>query len=222
MEDDVSELLTRGDRLLHRVARGGGGKVQNDLLSAFYHGYPIERLRVLLASDRSPVVAAAVWLAWELPDHIAPVIRDIAPLVLHRHNFVRFWAVRVVLLHQGAVPAEFTALAVSRLRDRTRPVRASVVNGLARADLGVLERCVEHLSDRETARDVGWLLGRCRARDPERAVSRALSSDSRSRRLAAIAMASRLAAIGRPRLLERVAASADFEEALLAEVEMPF
>ena len=69
-----------------------GGFTQ-ELLSAFYKGFPIENLRTLLASENKETKSLAVYLVYELGDRLHPLISEITELLEHESPSYRFDAI---------------------------------------------------------------------------------------------------------------------------------
>jgi len=130
-----------GDLLLRRVMSSIRTEDQSSnlqgLLEAFFTGYNIEHLKLLL---RNPVVARhAAWLASELGTLVAPVVRDVLPLLHDPDKNARFFALDSVLVCQEMLNGEELLLAVRLIDDAESAVRWKVTTrllpGLSRAML---------------------------------------------------------------------------------------
>lgn len=187
----------------------------NKLLRAFFAGYPIERLRLVLRSDDDDAVRAGAWIASELGVAAAPLINDVSPLLRHPLKLVRFFAVDAVLAAASADDGEVIAQAVGLIEDAEEAVRWKVLHLLARASSDQLAAALVRASRADLAGRLRWL-----AAEPlrlEDVVTR-LDGD-RLDRMFAVAGAARLAS-GRTQALRRATSSDDDEVRTFAREEL--
>ena len=204
-----------GDALLEQVLSNATDETSNELLQAFFAGYPVERLRLLLRSDDDDVVRAGVWIASELGVAAASVIDDLAPLLWHPLQYVRFWAVDAVLAAASVADGEVIARALGLIEDGEDAVRWKVLHLLARASSEQLAAALPFTSDANLARRLRWLAG-----EPLRIEDVAVRLDGdRLDRLFAVAAAARLRS-GRKQALQRAMASSDDEVRTFAREEL--
>lgn len=78
------------DRLLDPLCDTGDGEVANELLSAFWNGYPLENLRRLLVPA---TIGSAAFIAAELGQKIRPLLKEVAALTAHESVRVRMDAI---------------------------------------------------------------------------------------------------------------------------------
>ncbi len=139
---------SRGDLLVQQILDGAAaesGALENDLLSEFWSGYPIERLRPFLRHSDPEIVEAGAFLAEELPGLIGPVMEDILPLLDHASSDVRFSIVGVVL-DNVIDDGETIARALLAIRDTESGVRWMALRFALLADQGQLESALPFLA----------------------------------------------------------------------------
>jgi hypothetical protein len=140
---------SRGDLLVERILRSETetepGVLANDLLDAFWSGYPIEHLRRLLRHPDSEVVEVGAFLAQELVGLIAPVMDDVRPLLGHASFDVRFDALSAVLDNERE-DGETIARALMMAQDSHRSVRWKALRFASLADRQQLEAAVPCLA----------------------------------------------------------------------------
>lgn len=78
------------DRLLDPLCDTGDGEVANELLSAFWNGYPLENLRRLLVPA---TIGSAAFIAAELGQKIRPLLKEVAALTADESVRVRMDAI---------------------------------------------------------------------------------------------------------------------------------
>lgn len=202
----------RGDQLIEQILEGGDrsdpGTLANELLTEFWRGYPIERLRPLLRHADDDVVEAGAFLAQELVGLIGPVIDDVGLLLDHRSPDVRFDAIGAVL-DNVTDDGETLAHAMLKVRDDADSVRWKAMRFAALADQRQLEAALPHLGEAAPAfAESGLLLGEAAAADHRQIVRTGLSHGDPIARRWAAAAAARLAD---HELLSEAAGSADRE-----------
>jgi hypothetical protein len=122
----------RGDRLLAHLARGGNGRAASDLLRAFFEGYPLERLSVLLESENPEAAKSGAFIASELGDRFAPLLAAVDRMLEHPVKAVRFDALDVVLVNAAPEHGATLAKAVVLVRDPEEGVRWQALRFLSR------------------------------------------------------------------------------------------
>jgi hypothetical protein len=142
-----------GEELIDRIlaAPRSAEDLANDLLIEFNRGYPIDALSQLLSSTDADVVAAAAWLASELPGRLGPLAPNAASLVEHPRPDVRFFALDVVL-DNVVDEGEQLAAALRLIDDEDSGVRWKAMRFAALADDGQLRSAAPVLTDAERAR----------------------------------------------------------------------
>lgn len=135
--------------MLEEVLAGANDATANELLSAFFRGYPVEQLRPLLASDSVDAAKAGAWIASELGEAARPLVNDLIRLLSHDSKYVRFFAVDSLLLAAGRDRGDAIAAAIGCITDSTGAVRWKAMEFLARADRAQLVAAVPYLQDPE-------------------------------------------------------------------------
>lgn len=202
-------MTSRGDRLLAQAAVGADDALASQLLDEFFSGYPVERLRELLRSRNEATVKVGTWIASELGHRAAPLMDDLAHLLVHSSRYVRFFAVDSILAGATAEHGDALAGAVRLIEDQDEAVRWKALNFLARAGYDQLAASVSSLHDGPLAALAEWLLEIDRTSDTA-FVTQRIQDDSKLRRMFAAAAAVRLAAHDQS-ALSHVAASSDEE-----------
>jgi hypothetical protein len=187
----------RGDLLIEQILDGRDGSkcgtLSNELLTEFWRGYPIERLRPLLRHPDDEVVEAGAFLARELVGLIGPVMEDVRLLLDHRSADVRFDAIGAVL-DNVTDDREMLAHAMLKVRDDAERVRWNAMRFAALADERQLEVALPYLGEAATAFAQTGLLARDAAAEDERQIVRSgLSHGDPVVRRWAVAAAARLA-----------------------------
>jgi hypothetical protein len=122
----------RGDQLIEQILTDQTefGASATELLSEFWHGYPITELRRLLTATGSSQVFTGVSLASELGEQGRPVFEYVIPLLWHPYEKVRYYAVDFV--SATALPTDRAALAtvLTLLDDPAASVRYAVIKFL--------------------------------------------------------------------------------------------
>jgi len=136
----MSDEYLRGDKLLARLMHGdaGGGDLENELLKEFQHGYPINKLRLLLRAQDEEVVEAAVWIASELGADATPIFADIADLLRHPSLKVRFFALDCLTANAQPEDVRAVNLGLDLIDDPEPSVRWKALMFLSRAPEMVL------------------------------------------------------------------------------------
>lgn len=209
-----------GDRLLEQVLRGGNGTAANELLSEFFGGYPLHKLRLLLRSRNASAVKTGAFIASELGVQFAPLLDEVQRLLDHAIPDVRFDAVDVVLANEATVQSEVIANVSLFVQDSDKGVRWKALRFLTRVQSRRLEEAVSYIRDASVASMVQWLVesetGGVDARDFSARLS---SPDPLIRAFAGIA-AARVGTTGNLALLREVADSDDPEVGSFAKDEL--
>jgi hypothetical protein len=137
-----------GDQLVHTLLDGGTecnrDNVANDLLKAFFEGYPVENLRGILLSKEPAVVKYGVWIASELGVRSRPLFPDIVPLLSHESRWVRYFAIDCVVT--AAEEGEPIVKAARLLTDDDAAVRVRATEMLAQLSQEQLTSAAEYLT----------------------------------------------------------------------------
>jgi hypothetical protein len=209
---DVSER--DGDTLVAEILAGAESSAANELLQAFFAGYPIDRLRLLLRSENDDAVRAGIWIASELGADAAPLAEELPPLLQHRLKYVRFFAVEVLIANGSSRSGEAVGCAVSLIDDPEDSVRWKVLRLLAHGTKEQLAAGLAFVPRQDVARGLAWLL-----KYPGiAAITSGLEGD-RLDRMFAVAAAARLKR-GREETLRRAAACVDAEVSSFAQEEL--
>lgn len=147
-----------GDTLFERVLAGENGELGYELLKAFFRGYPLDRLRLLLRSDVDNAVKTGAFIASELAADAKPLLDDIVPLLDHRLTWVRADALDAILTTTSEQDADAVAKAVMLIFDHEEGVRWCALMFLAKASEEQLVAAQSVISDDEIKRRLGWLL----------------------------------------------------------------
>lgn len=123
-----------GNRLLAEILAGGNDDATYELLQAFFEGYPLDRLRLLLTSEHDWAVDAGAWIASELGSAVAPLVDDLVVLLKHPSAAIRFHAVDGIFGSAGKDRGDVLAEGVRLIDDPDRGIRWRVMDSLARAD----------------------------------------------------------------------------------------
>jgi hypothetical protein len=203
-----------GDALVAQILAGANDDTASELLKAFYAGYPIDRLRLLLRSESDEAVRAGVWIASELGADAAAMAEELPTLLQHHAKYVRFFAVEAVLANASSRSGEAVGRAVSLIEDPEDAVRWKALRLLARASREQLATGLPFIPRAEVAGGLSWLL---RERSLTEVIAR-LDGD-RVERMFAVAAAARMSR-GREEALRHAAASADPEVSMFAREEL--
>jgi len=185
---------SRGDLLVQQIldkVSAEPGALANDLLSEFWRGYPIDRLRPLLRHPDTEIVETGAFLADELPGLMGPLMDDVVPLMDHPSPDVRFLMLGAVL-DNVVNDGEVIARAMLLVHDPHSSVRWTALRFVLRADQEQLESAVPFLPEvSRTALEESGLLDRqeAAADDWARVRSGLNSADELVRRWAAAAAA---------------------------------
>jgi hypothetical protein len=202
----------RGDQLVSQLMkREGDYHVLGSLLREIQEGYPVEKLRPILAANDEDLVADGMWIAAELGSAARPLLPDVLRLLRHPFREVRCLALGTLLDCARPEDREAVSLALDLLTDPEELVSSRAMFFLARAPDAVLRAVMTPLSiDEQSAarwRGLGLLLSSTRSPDSE-AVALALTSvDPLLRRYAVAAAARRVHSD--PGLLRQAVSSAD-------------
>jgi hypothetical protein len=158
--------MDRAESLIARILSDPDGCESNglayQLLKEYFHGSPIDSLRILLSSADDRLAGEGTWVASELPQW-RPLLPDIPNLLAHRSKKVRFWAINCVLLWAGPSDGSEVARAIALVDDQEQAVRLQAVFFLSMSSRGKLEAALSHLraTDHESPYlgELEWLLG---------------------------------------------------------------
>ncbi len=204
---------------LEYVLNGGNGGAANDLVGAFYAGYPVERLRLLLESDDEHVLKTGVWIASELGSRATPLLDDVAPLLNHPSDYVRYYALEVVSTNVTAAHDRAVASAVQCMRDPNTEVRGQALRCLSWMTDEQIDGCRVMIHDPALRTLLAWLL--------ELDATESCAQEITQRLVDADPLARRFAAVAARRLglydvapLQRAASSPDPDVRQFAEREL--
>ena len=161
----MTGTLPSGEELLRRLETNDfvdEGADVNDLVSAIYDGFPVQRLSAALRSRNVRTVENALFVASESGWRSAALVDDLLPLTGHRSGKVRYRVAEVCLL---ALP------------DDTRLLSAAIddlLNGTPVHRL-LLIRIFLKLDDETVARETERLIALSRADSPRTALADLLS-----------------------------------------------
>lgn len=205
--------------MLEYILNGGNGGAANDLVSAFYAGYPVEQLRLLLESGDEHVLKTGVWIASELGNRAAPVLDDVAPLLNHSSDYIRYYALEAIATNASAAHDHVLARAVQCVRDPNAEVRAQALRCLSWMTDEQINRCIASTDDPALRILLAWLLDlqatESRTQD---IVHRLVDADPLVQRFAVVA-ARRLGPFD-PMPLQRAAFAAESDVRQFAEREL--
>lgn len=140
----------RAESLVGRILSGetGDGRLLNDLVSAFYEGFPLRELRKLFTSTNEHVVAAGMWVASELGSRGRPLLNDVVALLTHPNANVRYYAVDFVMNTVEAGDRDAITSVIGLVSDSDSGVRQMVMKFL----LAVPEDIIKAAIDQEVGR----------------------------------------------------------------------
>ena len=216
--EGVADLTTRGDQLISRIIADNDDAATHELLNECFAGYPVEKLRRLLNSDRPEAVEAGAWIASELGEQVAALIPDLRQLLSHPSRRVRFFVLDGLLNAGTAEHGEELGAAMETIQDPDEAVRWKAMNFLARASDEQLTASIPFIKNRHVADRVRWLVESDRIFDTA-AVTRELENPDRDTRIVAAATAVRLASRDEA-ALRRAVASMDREINSFAREQM--
>jgi hypothetical protein len=130
------------DRLLDPSCDTGDGVLANELLSAFWNGYPIENLRRLFVPE---AIGSAAFIASELYQKIRPLLKEVVGLLAYETARVR--ADAIIAISHCATWEDGWAVAkiVGALGDAHHGVRARASDALRTMDGAPLRAGLKHL-----------------------------------------------------------------------------
>ncbi len=207
----------QGDQLLNQVLTASDDAAVQQLLTAFWHGYPVEKLRVLLHSPDEHAVKAGSWIASELATASAPLLADIAPLLNHPLRYVRYFALDTVLLNATPGHGAILARAIALIEDPDDAVRSKALALLARATDEQLRASVPYLAP-PLLTLVRWLTHKPVTATETQEVQTRLNDRNPLIQLFAVAKAARCGQ-EHPHLLEQAAQHSDAEMRAFAQAE---
>lgn len=182
-------MTQAADDLMAQALRGD--EIGIHLLEEFFHGYPVEQLRRLFASDNDVAVRTGVWIASELGVSASPLLDDLIALTRHPLKSARFWAIDA-LWGIGSRPGESTAAILGAIDDREEAVRWEVMRFLSRARAELVSAGIDRVGDPEINRLLTWFID-VDARSDAAAIMQMLHDPNRQTRLFAAAAAARIA-----------------------------
>lgn len=98
MNEDFRAAKDLIDKLLADPEAFSRDGLANDLLNYFGHGYPIDKLALLMRHENQSVARAGIWIASELPKAAAVLLEDAVVLSHHPDRYVRHYAMDVIIL----------------------------------------------------------------------------------------------------------------------------
>lgn len=187
------ENAERGDRLVSSVSRGYSDRAAHDLLTAFFQGYPVDRLRALLVSPEEATARTAAWILSELGFSAAPLRDTFKELLNHPAHQVRFHALDAVLTCATPQDGVLLATAVGLLRDHEEAVQWKAMGFITHASTGQLVSSLGQQSDPQLAGLTRWLVDLDTGPAAGDRVIQALASTEPLQRTFAVAGACRIA-----------------------------
>ncbi len=193
-------------------------KQTNDLLSRFWSGYPIEHLSTLLHHSDHKLVEAGAYCASELPGQLAPIIKEIPPLLSHPSAAVRFYTIDAVLDNISA-DGEVIAQALLLIEDKEKAVRWKALRFALLADREQIQSVLPFVKAeiRKALESSGLLERDFTAEASQHKITRGLADENKLVRWWAAAAAARGA---NRKLLEQASKSFDPEICRFAEQEL--
>lgn len=163
----MTDARPRGDVLAESILKGGdNGRLSNELLNAFFDGYPLEKLVPFLRSEDAEMVKVGAFIAGELGADARPLLPELVPLLEHSNKRVRYDTLGAVLCAATGKDGDAVARAIMLVNDPEQAVRKNALDFLARADREQLSAASTHLVDSELASRLSWLI---EVEDPTRA-----------------------------------------------------
>ncbi|WP_146103899.1 hypothetical protein [Nonomuraea solani] len=134
------------------------GPAANDLLSAFYAGYPADNLARLLHCGDDRILRTATWLLSELGDLGAPLIDEVPALLSSPILGVRYDAIVVALENADERHGPIVAQVMTLSQDPESAVRWKVLEFLSDASLEQLEAGAASLPPGQIKELAEWLI----------------------------------------------------------------
>ncbi|MGX8012092.1 hypothetical protein ACVDG8_025560 [Mesorhizobium sp. ORM8.1] len=129
----------------------GDGKLENDLLSQFHKGFPMENLRPLLTSSNDRTQTAAAFLASEISSRLSfkmnCVVAEIADLLDSEAVHVRFDAIGALLGCTTPADGAILGRVMLRLDDEAFGVRWKAAEFIRLADWWQLRLAMENAAN---------------------------------------------------------------------------
>jgi len=133
------------DSILNNPTSPDAGVTVNQLLTEFHRGYPVEKLRQLLASQNDDVVRMGAWIASELGPKGRPLLSDAVALLNHPRKNVRFFVVDCILAWTGPSNGKEVAAVIPLLEDTENAVRWKAMDFLSLASEKQLRAALSYL-----------------------------------------------------------------------------
>lgn len=159
------------------------------LLQGYFHGYPLETLRPLLAHEDELVQRAAIWIVSELGEQGCTLLHDVVPLMNSGNRYIRYHALEVAIVCAiGEDVDEFTHVARA-LQSDDDVIRGLAMRLVANADPSQLEAGLRLTGTAlgEAHRKGLQQLSRGDSLKPEEVSEMIVADDSLTRRYGAIA-----------------------------------
>lgn len=150
--------MKQADSLLAEIEKSAGDQAANDLLSAFFAGYPVSNLQRLLGSQDERVVKIGAWIASELGERAGELLPLVPPLLAHPVKNVRFYMLDVVLCCAGSDEGDLIARAARLVCDHDEAVQWKAMTFFARASVEQLAAGAANQSDEKIQVLTKWLL----------------------------------------------------------------
>ena len=213
----------RGDVLIEKLLRVRNnskkhGKWSNDLLTECFRGFPLERLRVLIADGRPGPVHAAAFVIDELGSKGRPLLAEAIELLNYPHYLcVRFDAIAAI--QTKVTPSDGSAIraVLFLLDDRDPRVRWRVLRFLSQISGELLSALSGHMEAVEPGchlTDLVKWLASSDARDYAAVRERVASTNGLAQTIALVAAVR--TAIGASLVLGTAAKRADLDDAHFA------
>lgn len=212
-------MKERGDQLLAHILRGGNGSATNELLDAFFDGYPIERLCLLLQSDEEHAVKVGAWLASELGEKVTPLMSELSQLLDHPLRYVRFFILDAILISATHECGEVVARAIRLIQDPDEAVRGKTLSFLTNATSQQLTTALPYLNNQTIKALLVWLLDADNPQIDQQVMMMKLDDAGSLTRMFAVAASARLAQRDQG-LLEHAATSTDPEVSSFANEQL--
>jgi hypothetical protein len=203
----------RGDELVRLLWTGDGdpdrlNEAQLALLHELSEGYPVERVRRLLASGRPAAVRAGAWVTAELGTGAGPLVDDMASILDSRERNATFSAVDVVLLCGTEQHGQLIAGVIELVDDPDESLRWKALQFLTNATSEQLAAGARHIRSGHLRTLTEWLV---RSGTADDVVARLADHDRATRLFAAVAAARAAVARRDPAGLAYAAGGADPE-----------
>jgi hypothetical protein len=164
----------------------------NELLNEFFHGYPIDHLRLLLHHLDVRVLRRGTWIASELPREAEFLLDDIIAVSKHSDRRIRRDALIVIALGTNGARLERFFHLVEALDDPDAAVAEHALFLLSRSSDAQLAAAITHFETTRQDRHLSGLRMLVKANSADQSAAEAmLQSDDPLRRKYGLALAER-------------------------------